>query len=157
MSVEFKHLGKNVSIAGHTENDWIYKSIRKHLTFYEIDLLRYIRYVLGNDKGFLLDVGANIGNHSVYFASFTASTVVSFEPNPDVLPILERNLNINKIDHTIYRFGLGDENGKFSIHIPNGVEHNIGAAKLVKEKTGLIDVKRLDDIINDIVKSFDIY
>jgi len=43
-----------------------------------------------------VDVGANVGTHSVYACASTAfSRVVSIEPNPALLPLLEANLAIH--------------------------------------------------------------
>ena len=42
------------------------------------------------------DIGANIGNHSVYFGHILgAQTVVSCEPQPNVYKTLRRNLKLN--------------------------------------------------------------
>ncbi len=54
-----------------------------------------------------LDIGANIGNHSVQFAS-RFKEVLSFEPNKKVYELL--TINTRSFDNvTIYNFGLSDK------------------------------------------------
>lgn len=58
--------------------------------------------------GVIADVGANIGNHALAFARHF-NRVISFEPNPEVWPLIERNIAINpwaKIE--LRKVGLGD-------------------------------------------------
>lgn len=58
--------------------------------FYEQDLLLAIRNL--GVTGVYVDIGANIGNHSVFFARFCKSTsVIAVEPNPAVFPHLQSN------------------------------------------------------------------
>jgi FkbM family methyltransferase len=59
-------------------------------------------------RGTIADVGANIGNHALAFARHF-NRVISFEPNPQVWPLIERNIAINpwaKIE--LRKVGLGD-------------------------------------------------
>jgi FkbM family methyltransferase len=110
--------------------------------------------VLRNEKGLIVDVGANIGNDPVYFGLFTGRSVASFEPNPNVSPILNNNLSANNVHHKIYKFGLGSSESVFAIEIPDGMSNNIGAAKLVQQENGLIQVRKLDNVIYDIENLF---
>lgn len=136
-------------MVGYSVDDWIFKSIIKHKTFYEIDLLRYIRFILSGKEGSIIDVGANIGNHSVFFGLFTACRVIAIEANPAVFPILRENLLANKVDGLCYEVGLGSEEGLFSISVPSGMGENIGAAKLSPSLQGSIRVTTLDDLVDD--------
>ncbi len=53
-----------------------------------------------------LDIGANIGNHSLYFSRYF-STVQAFEPHPRVYDLLAFNAQVvPNID--VFNFGLGD-------------------------------------------------
>jgi len=151
--VDFTFKGKEISLEGFSLDDWIYKSIKATKNFYEIDLLEYIRYVLnGKEDGVMIDIGANIGNHSVFFGSFIAGSVICFEPNPNVLPILKRNLSTNKIVHKLFELGLGDKPGYASVQIPSGHENNVGAAKLVtsSDSSSTITISTLDMLIPEI-------
>lgn len=85
--LSFSFRNKKFNMAFFSEDDHIYKSARKK-KFYEVSLLEYIRR-LGVRCDVAIDVGANVGNHSVYFGSFLADHVVSVEANNDVIPILK--------------------------------------------------------------------
>lgn len=56
-----------------------------------------------------LDVGGNIGNHSLYF-SRRFKRVVAFEPNPPVAKIFEANVLLNGVRNVeLVQVGLGEE------------------------------------------------
>lgn len=75
------------------------------------DFLTPLRDVL--QAGVAFDIGANIGNHALYFADRFLH-VHAFEPNPPTFELLEFNTrhvpNVN-----VHPFGLGDEKGSFSL------------------------------------------
>lgn len=97
-----------------------------------------------NGKAFL-DVGANIGNHSVYFSRIF-ERIYAFEPNPDTFHLLSYNLS--KIPNsTVFDFGLSDANGQATL---NQNEINLGSSSVVFGKKSCsslnIKLKKLDDI-----------
>lgn len=148
---QFKFEGRRVVILGYSTSDWIYTSIENTKTFYEADLLKYIRFALRNRDGCILDVGANIGNHSVFFGMFMKNKIVSFEPNPSVFKILETNLLANNIEFKAYNIGLGADDGRFAIDDEHeGAKNNIGAARLDENVNGEAIVRRLDDLAEKI-------
>ena len=61
--------------------------------FYEIEVLEKWNQYFENVK-IILDVGANIGNHSIYWSQLeNVNKIISFEPVPKTLNYLtERNL-----------------------------------------------------------------
>lgn len=65
--------------------------------FYEMELLSALRDL--RLDGHYLDVGAHIGNHSVFFRACTrADKVTAFEPNPMVQTALARNATLYDFD-----------------------------------------------------------
>lgn len=64
-------------------------------------------------KNTLIDVGANIGNHSLYFSKFFKK-IIAFEPQKTLFEILKINSNSKNID--IYNFGLSNKDGKNYIY-----------------------------------------
>ncbi len=81
-------------------NDYVAKYLRVQGEFYERVLLEHIA-LRGPRGGLFVDVGANIGNHSVYFARFLADCVVAVEPSPQLIPVLTRNLETNGITNAL--------------------------------------------------------
>ena len=83
------------------------------------------RYFQG---GVFVDVGANVGNHSVFFGKLQKTDlVIAFEPNPLIHPILCANIEYNGLSEKfkLYRLALSDGEGEISLHIP---AQNMGAA-----------------------------
>lgn len=152
--MEFVHEGRRFVLQGHAAGDHLYEIVVRTGTFYEIDLLAYIRS-LRLPRGLALDVGANIGNHAVYFASFLADHVIAVEPNPAVLPLLRANLQANCTNFTICEKGLGELPGRASIVLPAGAERNIGMAKLdTSIACGHIELTTLDALVEENASRF---
>ena len=151
--MKFSYLGKQVEIKGVSKLDWIYSKIKETKQFYEMDLLRYFRYSLkGLPVGCVLDIGANIGNHSVFFGMYVADRVVCFEPNPDVFPILINNLSVNNVKCKYYKLGLGDKAAMAKIELPDEHKNNVGAARLIESQgiEDIIHIVTLDSLLLEI-------
>ncbi len=68
--------------------------IFKQIPWYEFQLLNYLREL--NLNGTYIDVGGNIGNHSVFFLNHCNSTnLITFEPENMCHDILTKNLITN--------------------------------------------------------------
>lgn len=97
-------------------------------------------------EGVALDIGANIGNHSLYFSSYFVS-VIAFEPHPLIYEILRINSMIvsNIITSNI---GLGEKKECLEL---NENLNNMGSASIkhswtVETRKVKVDIDRLDDI-----------
>ena len=83
--------------------------------FYELELLHGMQKLAGAPSGVIVDVGANIGNHTIFFAQ-RFNQVVSFEPVPENCGILKANLRLNQIKNvTVIEKGLSDQIGEFPL------------------------------------------
>jgi FkbM family methyltransferase len=98
-----------------------------------------------------LDIGANIGNHSLYFSEFFGN-VFAFEPNPKTFALLKVNSEYACLNGNIkcFNYGLSDLNGQLFF---KSSQSNTGGSKIVSDRLKdtndsifLIDVKRADDI-----------
>ena len=86
-----------------------------------------------------LDIGANIGNHSLFFSQYF-STVYAFEPNPVTYELLKINSTyVSKTKNIIpYCYGLSDKTQNLNLRFdPN----NIGNSKIVFENDFRINDK----------------
>ena len=92
------------------ENDNIRKYIEKSGTFYEIDLLEDSAQYLF-DGAVVIDAGANIGNHSVFWGSLCNCEVHAFEPNLEAVGYLVENLQLYNKNFKVYAHALSDVEG----------------------------------------------
>jgi FkbM family methyltransferase len=81
---------------------------------YEHHLIQALLGVIGKncppDQDIIIDVGANIGNHTVAFAA-DAKKVIAFEPNKILFKVLHANCEINGRSNTVlHNIGLSDVN-----------------------------------------------
>lgn len=96
----------NQSVPVIFNNDWVSKNIMI-FGIYERNELMNLKFYLNPDD-VILDVGANIGNHSFFFSKFVKE-VHSFEPVDSIFKILQLNVgNLNNVK--TYNFGLSNEN-----------------------------------------------
>src|SRR5258706_5197145 len=77
-----------------------------------------------------LDIGANIGNHVVYLAS-TFADIHAFEPNPNVLRRLTKNIELNHLSNVkVHPVGLGKSSAILPFRENN--DGNLGASGFMK-------------------------
>lgn len=81
--------GRTVSLALHPPGDWVSDEIRRTGTWFESDILLYVAPLA--QRGVIVDAGAHIGNHAVYWARHTEAKVHAFEPWPDNFALLKEN------------------------------------------------------------------
>lgn len=120
--------------------------------FYEPEELAIIaRHFFG---GCFVDVGANLGNHSVYAGiALDASRIVAIEPNPDMARLLRHNLALNRLNEraAVHELGLSDGEGHAALE--RIAPHNIGAARL-NAGEGRIKLATGDAILADEAPAF---
>ena len=92
---------------------------------YESETLFLIRDILrGRPGAVMLDVGANVGVHSLYASQF--AQVHAFEPYPPILAALRENVAINGARVQIHGFGLGERTETLPFTAPTGDNRAIG-------------------------------
>ena len=140
-----------IDLEGTGPDEHILKLIRTHGRFYESDLLEHLANH-GPRRGVYVDVGANIGNHSVFFGRFLADHVVAVEPNPDLLSLLERNLRANDVGRwTTVTVAIGAGAGAGRLLPREGYEGNDGAQQVLAADLGtsgaLVEIDTLDHVL----------
>jgi len=116
--------------------------------FYEEEELALISaYVKPNAR--MLDIGANVGNHTVYFEKILkASRVVAIEPVPRSIKVLMLNASLNDltcVDVSRLGVALGDVHGYGAATIADPL--NLGGAVIVPDETGSIEINRGDALL----------
>lgn len=78
---------------------------------YDENTIHYIEAILEQlDHPVVLDIGAHVGNHALVMAQFS-SMVYCFEPMPQTVAILQRNIEDNQIRNMqVFNIGLSDQN-----------------------------------------------
>ncbi|OKH35197.1 hypothetical protein NIES2101_37790 [Calothrix sp. HK-06] len=113
-------------------NDYIGRA-----AFYVGDLDRKITWICNQivrPGDTVLDIGANIGTVTLWLSKLVGENgkVHAFEPNPELLKILEQTFERNQLSNVrLHRVALGSEEGKLELRIP---KINAGAASLVRNK-----------------------
>ncbi len=113
-SAVFNYNGVDLHFYGRHSSDHVFEYLRDKHTFYEIDVLEFIRSRLDGRGGVAIDAGAFMGTHAIYFAKFCAvDRVYAYEANPDTFGVLVRNIDANGAIDTIIPVNkaLGDTLG----------------------------------------------
>ncbi|MDU8929421.1 FkbM family methyltransferase [Alisedimentitalea sp. MJ-SS2] len=135
-----------------------YDLIGRHMVcdgFYELALLECLEnhvFPRLTSRKLCLDIGANVGNHSAFFAPFFDRTI-AFEPNLRALKLLEANAMLfDNIEPRNY--GLSSAEGTA---IASYNSASVGAASISIDREGEFTtefhLKRLDDVLSEDEKS----
>jgi FkbM family methyltransferase len=104
------------------------------------------------DRGVVLDIGANIGNHSLFFARHF-ERVIAFEPNPVVNLILRANCLHARVDNVeVVDVALSDSNGTARFVEPfdnSGGASLMGTARNGPSREWQVSTVRGDDFLKD--------
>jgi FkbM family methyltransferase len=124
---------------------------------YERDILQFLKdHVLdpvASKDQVALDVGANIGNHSMVLADIFKA-VISFEPNPITNAILHLNLDLNGIENVDVRpLALSSHSGRELLHFGAanlGAAHLGSVGKSEAGRTAEVELAVGDEVLADI-------
>jgi FkbM family methyltransferase len=134
MEKEIFYLNKKITINLHeNENEVVSLTIRNSNTFFEVGFLEFVKNNFPKHKT-IIDIGANIGNHSLFFSEFLEyDKIICFEPFEKNVELLKLNL-IGK-NCKIMDYALSDSDsekilynsepnnfGGFSLHSYDGVK-----------------------------------
>lgn len=105
-TLELEYNGK-----GHARE--IEKSGGKFFEIHMLDAISKLPY----RRGLCLDIGANVGNHTVFFSRFcNFDEVWAYEPDPDSFKILKRNVGAHcKRTVRLFNIAIGDKKGTVSL------------------------------------------
>jgi FkbM family methyltransferase len=107
----------------------------------------------------VLDVGANIGYHSIRLALRDPQLkVYSFEPLPSFAQSLQYNISLNNVGERVFSFnyGLSNENGSFDFFLAPGNGTNV-SLKNVANRLDAIRVIGLTMTLDDWVCNFGVH
>lgn len=129
------------------EIDYLQGWIANYADFSEYCELEKIKSIVGKHKD-ILDIGANIGNHTVYFGKIMeAHSIHSFEPMKEFFRVLEKNVTLNQLNPFVklHNVALGKKSGtaKIKLYDPRA----LGSTQIEEsdEKEGDMTLRCLDD------------
>ena len=151
------HDGRGASVF-HDGQDFLFfvdnphDSIQAHHfvgEFYEMDELRLLSRHVGPGAR-ILDVGANIGNHAVYFERvMRASRVVVIELQDRVIALLRLNAALNGLARTdLSRLGIGFGAFDHGAAMVIPLAFNLAGAQFHAEETGTYVIRRGDEVLD---------
>ena len=130
------------------QTDNIQKFIMGKRSFWEERLLTRAKPALDGCRR-ALDIGANIGNHTIYFSRIAGiEEVTCFEPQEHVFGILQRNIELNDLKNVkAVRAAVGEKQGAADIKM----HRNTSFHGTVYHETpdGEVPVVCLDDFATD--------
>ena len=88
--VRFPYKNQMLTFYGYQQNGWVQNEMI-HFEYYKLDFLNKV----------VLDVGANSGATSIYFAINGAKKVIAIEPMPSTYEYLRKNVKVNGLESFI--------------------------------------------------------
>ncbi|WP_331795118.1 FkbM family methyltransferase [Pseudotabrizicola sp. L79] len=149
--LRFAHGGnQEISLSlPNAQDDYVQRMILKTRSFYEGRLLATIQGMkLIDATTTVCDIGANIGNHSVFFGKVLgAKQLLAFEPQANVYATLCRNLELNGLtDALAYNCLVGAKSGRGDVARFN--PRNLGSTAYTPAKDGAVPMVALDDLMD---------
>ncbi|WP_307311731.1 FkbM family methyltransferase [Neobacillus driksii] len=142
MSLEAINLkdGAKISVL----NDYIGSIIKNSKGYYEEEVLtNFIDYI--PHHGVIYDIGANIGNHTLFFSKYVKpSKIVSFEPSKTLFNALSENVRINKLNNVqMINSAVGEKSEKGILKFNTT---NSGASNMEINADGDVEIVKIDDL-----------
>lgn len=116
--------------------------------FYEASGIGLLSYLHRNGYNNMrcLDIGASIGNHTIYFSMMLDCDVIAFEPFKDSFKHLEENCRLNGIDAKLYRIALGNKMKRVTMKPVYVAKYNVGMMQVAAGNDTEMDT--LDNIVS---------
>ncbi|MFT4748526.1 MAG: FkbM family methyltransferase [Pseudohongiellaceae bacterium] len=135
---------------------YFYGAFEKPLLFFLRDALASLANASAHKSpSCFCDIGANIGQHSLYMSQFAAA-VHAFEPFDEVSKKLEHQVSLNAIENiSLHKVGLSDISEKLTFYAPTGSNQGIGSfdANTVSkgnEALGELSLKNGDELFTEL-------
>ncbi|MEG3184157.1 FkbM family methyltransferase [Novilysobacter erysipheiresistens] len=145
LQIEIEYAGTPVLFTLPSRDDHISKILTTDRNFYEIDMLEALAPAL-NEGDLVVDAGANIGNHTIFFAKILKCRVLAFEAFPATAAVLAENVKANDLTALVqvHQVALGERSGAASVVAYD--ETNVGGTTLKTDKRGSIPITPLDKV-----------
>lgn len=129
----------------HAETDYIQSNLVKTGRPYEESMLEAVAAAV-KPGDVVLDVGANIGNHTLYLAVVAGCRVVAYEPNPELVAGLRASIEANDLGEQVTLREVGVYSRTAHGVMADLDPANLGAQSIaVADEGGDFGVVALDD------------
>lgn len=116
--VKFKHT--EIKMPLRSENLWLDWDLAVSIMGHDLEIKYFYEKFIELEKpAYFFDVGANYGTHSLLFLSQGAKAV-TFEPNPECMPIFQSLLAANHLTGQMERCAIGEKNSGAELVFPKG-------------------------------------
>ncbi|QKN17642.1 FkbM family methyltransferase (plasmid) [Sinorhizobium meliloti WSM1022] len=136
---------KLFQIAINNPEDHIAKIIRKSGSFYESEILRSLLCFDFKDS-WAIDVGANIGNHSIFFSGVLGLRTLAIEPSPEASMLLEENIELNDLVEKIVPRAVAAWSHRTAGSIVEPDDANLGRAFFEEDPSGPVEADTIDSL-----------
>ncbi len=136
--------GKQARFILADANEHIHNQLLHSKRFYEEDLLTAI-HQLAMPNAVLVDIGANIGNHAIFFASIIGGKVYAYEAQPTNFARLQANIAVNELQELIeaHQVAITAKSGVCEVIAPHA--ENMGQCFVAQNPNGTCQMRPLDD------------
>jgi FkbM family methyltransferase len=129
----------------HAGTDYIQRKLAAEKVPYEFEMLNEMQARL-SPGDLVIDIGANVGNHTLYLAAVAGCKVVAFEPNGELADAMQASVRLNNLQEqvAVHALALGNtaQRGRFEKAIPD----NLGAQSITVAEDGPLSIEELDNI-----------
>ena len=110
------------------------------------DMMFVLHFLRGGDL--FLDIGANVGSYAILASGVCGATTWAFEPDPNTVRSLKRNVAINDLDElvTVYELALGGTEGEVPFTIGQDTGNRVTTSSGEKN-VRMVSQQRLDALI----------
>ncbi|MGE7634497.1 FkbM family methyltransferase [Bacillus paramycoides] len=125
-------------------DDYIGRIIHSSQDYYEKELLEYFKEYMPTN-GIVYDIGANIGNHTLYFSqALNPKKIYSFEPAKELFTVLDFNVQVNKLKNIeLFNYAVGKEMGEALL---NYNHQNTGSSNISSDGHEIVKSVTLDKL-----------
>lgn len=118
------------------------KEVEKHGKFFEYGMLEAIEK-LPYRPGICMDIGANVGNHTVFFSKFCKfDSILSFEPTKESFYLLENNIISNGCQNVLAKnMAVGSFYGEIAMTENKENPSRNRITKLYKADTPIVKIE----------------
>jgi len=140
LKIDFSFRSKKVSL-------YLESTLTDLILLTEIFFLEVYYVEKFNNPTLIVDAGANKGLSAVYFSSLWPQCAIHcFEPNKNLIPILNKNLKINSVNATVQNVAISDKDGYEFFDISENHQYS----RLSKNETGVkVKTVHLESFYNE--------